>query len=386
MPTLHRLTATMGGFILVTATLFLAACSTPEQDHEMPPAPVRFVTVEPADVTIEQEYAGRVRGSREVEIRSRVSGILLERLYDEGQMVAEGDDLFLIDPDSYEIAVSQAEAELDNANARLSQAEREWRRVSGLYERGAVSERERDDAKSNLQLAEAGIALARAGLASAQLNLGWTRVKAPISGATGLETESEGSLVDTGALLTTVTQTDPAHVRFALPENDAATQRRARRAMVGSNSNFEQTAQLILPDDSEYRLEGSVDFTDATIDPRTGSVNARAIFPNPDNELIPGQFVRIRMQTQSLENVFSIPRQAISQDGDGEVVFVVDDSNRASARHVDAGPVKGDRQIVLSGLEAGDRVVVTGLNGLRDGATVDPHPQDGGDSNQSDGR
>ncbi|HLS05308.1 MAG TPA: efflux RND transporter periplasmic adaptor subunit, partial [Wenzhouxiangella sp.] len=192
MPTLHRLTATMGGFVVVTITImFLAACSAPEQDHEMPPAPVRFVTVEPANVTIEQEYAGRVRGSREVEIRSRVSGILLERLYDEGRMVAEGDDLFLIDPDSYEIAVSQAEAELDNANARLSQAEREWRRVSGLYERGAVSERERDDAKSNLQLAEAGIALARAGLASAQLNLGWTRVKAPISGATGLETESE---------------------------------------------------------------------------------------------------------------------------------------------------------------------------------------------------
>src|SRR5690625_5474985 len=158
-------------------------------------------------------------------------------------MVAEGDDLFLIDPDSYEIAVSQAEAELDNANARLSQAEREWRRVSGLYERGAVSERERDDAKSNLQLAEAGIALARAGLASAQLNLGWTRVKAPISGATGLETESEGSLVDTGALLTTVTQTDPALVRFAMQVYVADNQRRAQRAMVGSNSNFEQRSE-----------------------------------------------------------------------------------------------------------------------------------------------
>src|SRR5690625_6475682 len=150
MPTLHRLTATMGGFILVTATLFLAACSTPEQDHEMPPAPVRFVKVEPVNVNMEQEYAGRVRGLREVEIRSRVSGILLERLYDEGRMVAEGDDLFLIDPDSYEIAVSQAEAELDNANARLSQAEREWRRVSGLYERGAVSEREREIGRAHV--------------------------------------------------------------------------------------------------------------------------------------------------------------------------------------------------------------------------------------------
>lgn len=386
MLTIHRLTAIAGGFIVVTATIFLAACSAPQQDHEMPPAPVRFVTVEPTDVTIEQEYAGRVRGSREVEIRSRVRGILLERLYDEGQMVAEGDDLFLIDPDSYEIAASQSEAELDNANARLSQAEREWRRVSGLYDRGAVSERERDDAKSNLQLAEAGIALAQAGLASAQLNLGWTRVKAPISGTTGLETESEGSLVDTGALLTTVTQTDPAHVRFALPENDAATQRRARRAMTGSNNNYEQTAQLVLPDGSEYRLEGSVDFTDATIDPRTGSVNARAIFPNSDNVLVPGQFVRIRMQTQSLENVFSIPLQAISQDSSGELVFVVDDGNQVSARKIDAGPVKDGQQIVLNGLEAGDRVVVTGLNGLRDGMTVEPQSQDGGESNRHDKR
>src|SRR5699024_6908499 len=138
---------------------------------------------------------------------------------------------------------------------------------------------------------------------SAELNLDWTRVSAPISGMTGLETLSEGSLIDTGSLLTTITQTDPVHVRFALPERDATMQRRARRAMTGDANSVEQQARLALPDGSHYDLEGSIDFTDATIDPRTGSVSARAVFPNPDGELVPGQFVRIRMLTQQLDNV-----------------------------------------------------------------------------------
>ncbi|WP_376695182.1 efflux RND transporter periplasmic adaptor subunit [Wenzhouxiangella sp. EGI_FJ10305] len=360
--------------VLLAVALLLSACSEPQGEDQQPPPPVRFTTVEPVDLTIEEEYAGRVRGSREVEVRSRVEGIVLERLYNEGQLISEGDDLFLIDPRRYEIAVQQAEAEVANARATYNQAEREWRRISGLYEQNAVSERDRDQAQSALELAEAGVALARAGLASAQLNLDWTRVTAPISGVTGLETVSEGSLISTGALLTTITQTDPVHVRFALPERDAAMQQRARRAMRGRGENTEQTARLELPDDSEYASPGRVDFTDATIDPRTGSVSARAVFPNTDGELVPGQFVRIRMTTRSFEQVYSVPRQAVAQGADGAQLFIVGDDDAVSARSVELGPTRGESRLVLSGLESGERVVVSGLNNLRDGMTVEAQP------------
>lgn len=375
MPSIPRISRSLSSVAAAcTLALILVACSEPEQGRQMPPPTVLFTTVAPSDVTIEEEYAGRIRGAREVEVRSRVKGILLERLYNEGQMVAEGDELFLIDPEPYEIAVSQAEAELANARARYRQAEREWKRVSGLYEQSVVSEHDRDQARSTLELAEAGVALARAGLASAQLNLSWTRVTAPISGATGLETVSEGSLIDTGALLTTITQTNPVHVRFALPERDAVTQRRARRAMTGDAGNAEQAVRLKLPDGSDYGIEGSINFTDATIDPRTGSVSARAVFPNPQAELVPGQFVRIRMTTRELNQVYRIPQKAITQGPDGPRVFIISADNQALASNVELGPTMGDEQIVLSGLESGDRIIVSGLNNLQDGMPVEPQP------------
>lgn len=370
--------------LILAAAVLLPACAEQEQGRERPPSPVRVVTAEMTDLTLDSEYAGRIRGSREVEVRARVQGILLERLYNEGQFVEQGEELFLIDPEPYEIAVRQAEAEVANARASLSQAEREWNRISGLYERNAVSERERDQAQSALEIAEAGLALAEAGQASAQLNLKWTRVAAPIAGATGLETVPEGSLISNGALLTSVTQTDPVHVRFALPERDAAMQSRARRAMTGSAQERDMAARLELPDGSEYGLKGRVDFTDATIDPRTGSVSARAVFDNPDSELVPGQFVRIRMTTQSFDDIFRIPARAISQGPNGPRVFVVEDDNKARSRQVELGPTFGSDQLVLAGPQAGDRVVVSGLNNLRDGTTVEPQSVDRPESNEED--
>lgn len=373
-PASRRNRGAMPAAALIIAALALVACSDQEQSQQRPAPPVRFMTVEAADVTTEAEYAGRVRGSREVEVRSRVEGILLERLYNEGQMVAAGDELFRVDPERYEIAVQRAEAELTNARASYNQAQREWRRIRELYEQNAVSERDRDQAQSALELAEAGVALARAGLASAQLNLDWTRVTAPISGVTGLETVSEGSLISTGALLTTITQTDPVHVRFSLPERDAVMQQRARRAMRGRGENTEQTARLELPDGREYTTPGRVDFTDATIDPRTGSVSARAVFPNTDGELVPGQFVRIRMTTRSFDQVFSVPREAVTQGADGARLFIVGNDDTVSARLVELGPTSGESRIIISGLENGERVVVSGLNNLRDGMPVQAQP------------
>ena len=357
----------------------LTACGQNGEDEEgppggeaggPPPTTVSVISVEPRDVEVVQEYAGRARGSREVEVRARVEGILQERLYTEGQVVEEGEALFRIDREPYEIALRRAEAERANAQADLNQARREWQRISSLFDQNAVSERERDTALSGRELAEARYALADAGVADAQLNLDYTEVTAPLAGVTGLESFPEGSLIDRGQLLTSVTQQDPIHVRFSLPENDAALQRTARRAMAASGAESPREATLILPDGSDYDQAGQVDFTDSTIDPRTGSVSARAVFRNADGEVVPGQFVRVRVVVQTLEDAFLIPPQSVGQGAEGPQVFVVDDDDKAQARSVQLGPVQQGQQIIIGGLERGDRVVVNGQVALQDGMDV----------------
>ncbi|MBK1646149.1 efflux transporter periplasmic adaptor subunit [Thiocapsa imhoffii] len=335
-----------------------------------PPPVVTVTPVASETVRVFGDYAGRVRGSREVQVRARVSGILEERLYVEGQGVADGAPLFRIDPEPYQIALRMAEAELANVQAGLNQAEREWTRVSDLYQRNAVSGRERDQALSELELSRARLDLAKAAVADAERNLRYTTVVAPLAGTTDLESLPEGSLIERGTLLTSLIQHDPVHVRFSLPEQDAAIQRAAHLAMTGHRNMRPHAAELRLPDGRLYAHQGEVDFTDSSIDPRTGSVSARAVFPNPDREVVPGQFVRVRILIQELPDVIPIEPTAVSQDRDGSRVFIIDDEGVAHARPVTLGPLVEGRQLVLEGLRDGERLVINGHVGLGDGMAV----------------
>lgn len=363
-------------WMLLPVVLALAGCGQGQDPAQsagpggpggMPPAPVTVQEAMPRSVLVRSDYTGRVRGLRQADVRPRVGGILEARLYEEGAEVPADAPLFQVDPAPFRIAVQRAEAALDNARAELNQAQREWRRVSGLFEQKVASERERDLALSARELAEAGVAQAEAVLAQARLELGYATVRAPVAGVTGLEAVTPGNLVAAGDLLTTVTQLDPVQVRFSLPAAAAAA-RRSLEAGGAGPADLELT--LVQPGAAPYPEAGRMDFLASTVDPATGNVMAQAVFPNPDRVLRPGETVRVQLATERLEGVFVVPPAAVSQSPRGATVFVVAEDETAVARVVTLGPLLEEGQVVLDGLEQGARLVVNGQVGLRDGAQV----------------
>ena len=362
---------------LLASLLVVAACAQPagmppQSMQERPPTPVSTLTVQRTNTEVYQEYPGRVRGAREVAVLARVQGILEQRLYQEGALVQSGDPLFRIEREPFEIAIKAAQAGQATAEATLRQTEREWRRVASLFEQNAISERERDNALSAYELAKAQVLAAKARLEQAELDLRYTEVTAPLSGATSLEAQPEGSLVGPGTLLTTIVELDPVHVAFSVPEQDALLQRAARQALQeGDASAYLHEARLLLTDGTEYPDVGEVDFTASIVDSHTGTVSARVIFPNPGGALVPGQFVRIRMLQQQLTEVVLAPEEVISQSATGAQAFVVDATGQAAeVRPLTLGPVIDGQQAVLSGLETGDQLIVSGQAGLWHGAPI----------------
>lgn len=335
---------------------------------QQPPAPVTVVTVSREDVRVEADYSARLHGAREAEVRAQVSGILVERLYEEGEVVEQDAALFQIDPAPYRIAVQRAEAELADAQAALNQAEREWRRIEGLFAQRVVSESDRDRTLSNRELAQARLAVSAASVAQVRLELSYTTVRAPVAGVTGLEAVTPGNLVSHGDLLTTVTQLDPIQARFALPGEAAA----ARRALAADAAEDVLAARLLSAGGERYEHTGKVDYTASTVDARTGNVIMRAVFSNPGHQLMPGSLARVRLATRQFEDVYLVDPTAVSQGPSGPVLFVVDDDDKARARQVRLGPLIDGKQVVLEGLADGERVVVNGQVALRDGAAVAP--------------
>ncbi|EFH10519.1 efflux transporter, RND family, MFP subunit [Pseudoroseomonas cervicalis ATCC 49957] len=344
--------------------LLLAACGEAAPPEATPsPTKVGVVEAHPLPTPVAFEYGGRVTAVRQTQVRARVGGILLERAYTEGAQVRAGDVLFRIDPATYQAAADLAQAQVQEAEAAVQRARRDQRRTAALLRADAGSQKDRDDAISALAQAEASLAAARARLATARLELGYTTVTAPISGVTSLEAVPEGSLVSAGgdnSLLTTITQMDPVHVTFAFNGPDLAA--------LSAGGVQDLPVQVLLGRDGGP--EGRVSFTEATVDPATGTVRGRATFANTDRRLIPGQFVRIRVSGPA-RRIIRVPQAAVQQDVQGPFAYVVGPDGKAERRALRLGRTLGREWIIEDGLRPGDRVVAEGVVKVVEGALLE---------------
>jgi len=358
---------------MMAAVLALAGCgkgedASAEHANGQQIPEVEVVEVRLQNLSWDQTYPGRVEGIRRAEVRPRVGGIIVKRSYVEGSVVNEGTELFKIDPVPYEIAVDQAQAEFDRATAQEKQAELDLVRINKLFGTASVSEKQHDDAISAYDLAKASALSAKASLRQAQVNLGYTSVIAPVSGVTGMEEYTEGSLVSSADKLTVVTQLNPIYVLFSLPEGDPAYQQLFAKGLRHKEGSTAMT--LFTRNGSAYSRSGQVNFAETGMDPQTGSVRMRVEFDNPDGQLLPGQFARLAFKDLKLDPCAVIPEAAVLMTQMGALVYVVDEKSQVAARPIGLGPVLKEGQLVISGLKDGDRVIFTSLIRLRPGMPV----------------
>jgi membrane fusion protein (multidrug efflux system) len=361
----------------VLAAVLLAACgkeaAAPAASGAAPPAvAVHIAKVEPRSVPIKFDLVGQVEGSKQVEVRARVSGILQKQFYREGDAVKEGAPLFEIDRAPFEVALAQARAQLAQATAQVDQARREEARLKPLVAERAVSRKEYDDATSSRQLADAAVQQASAAVRQADLNLSYTAVNAPVAGITGRAEHSIGTLITTdagGSLLTTINQLTPVWVRFSLAETDLAKLPSGRVSRASP-----VVLELVLPDGSLHPLKGRLNFAATAIDARLGTQQLRAEFDNPREQLLPGQFVTVRITAGQRDGIFLVPQAAVVQTEKANLVFVIDAEGKAQARPVKTGDWIGSDWVIMSGLKTGDRVIVDNLLKLRPGVPVTEAP------------
>jgi membrane fusion protein (multidrug efflux system) len=350
------LSTLLGATVLGTALLTGCSDNKPAGGPPMGPMPVTVLEMQPQKVPSSIEVMAQTEGARETEVRARVAGILVKRLYQEGETVKAGQPLFQIDRSSYEIALAEAKA-------KAEQTSREMNRLKSLIEAKAISQKEYDDSASNN-------AIAQATLRQAELNLSWTTVTAPVSGTTGRAAKSEGNLITAGAdsLLTSIYQSNPIWVRFSLGDSDLAKLAGGRV----TNKNI-SGVELILADGTVYKKTGKLNFLAGNIDTTLGTQALRAEFDNHDNQLLPGQFVRIRLLTGERDGVFLVPQSAVVQTEQGTIVMLAGEGDKVAPRPVQAGEWRGKDWVILGGLKAGDKVIVDNLMKLRPGAPVAPH-------------
>ncbi len=333
--------------------------------------PAAVLTVAPQTVTLTLDAVGQTEGAKTVDVRARVQGILQKKLFQEGDNVREGQALFQIERAPFEVALAQAKANLAQAQAKQEQAQREQTRLKGLLEQKAISQREFDDADSNAKLNVAATAAAQAQVRQAELNLNYTLVTAPVAGVTGRALQSEGSLVNpSGAegLLTTLSQVNPIWVRFSFSPSEVA------KLPNRSPKDIKQV-RLMMPDGSDYPVDGVINFAASTVDPRLGTISLRAEFKNPQGAILPGQFVRVRVSAGQQADAVAIPQSAVLQNDQGRFVWVLGADNKTAPRPVVVGDWSGSNWVIQQGLKAGDRVVIDNLLKVRPGTVIKPITQ-----------
>ncbi|MES2831441.1 MAG: efflux RND transporter periplasmic adaptor subunit [Pseudomonadota bacterium] len=360
------------------STALLAACSdkpAPGAGGPPPPPEVGVITIAPARLALTNELPGRLEASRVAEVRARVPGIVLKRTFEEGSNVKAGQVLFRIDPAPLQATFSSSQATVARADANLAQATLKVQRYKPLVETNAISKQEYDDALTIQKQAVAELASARASRQSAGLNLGYATVTAPISGRIGRAQVTEGALVGQGEAtpLATVQQVDPIYVNLTQSSTDVL---RLRRAMAegklqGAGKDAAKV-ELLTEDGQVYPQSGKLLFTDLTVDESSGAVTLRAEFPNPTRLLLPGMYVRARLEQAVNEAALTIPQQAVQRTPDGASVMVVGADNKVAVRPVTADTTQGNMLIVTAGLNTGDRVIVEGLQKVKPGAVVKP--------------
>ena len=372
------------GFFALLVAAVVAGCGQSKQQaggfHGFPPAEVVVQSATPHTFPVTFEYIGQTQGSKDVEVRARVTGIIEKRLFEEGASVKAGQPLFIIDARQYQAQVAAANADVARAQAQKAQADRELARLRPLAERKAIGQKEADDAASNADLAAAAVKSAQAKVTELSVNLGYTKVVAPISGLTSRAQKSEGSLATANeTLLTTISQTNPIWVVFNVSENE---QLRLNRAVAAN--------QLELPKDNAYEVtirlsdgstlprKGRINFSDTRINPTTGTYEMRAEVANPDGALKPGQFVRVILHGAERQNVIAVPQIAVMEGPQGKFVYVVgkdkDGKDVAMPRPVVVGDWvdanASNQWVIESGLKPGDPVIVNGVAKVMPGAAV----------------
>lgn len=365
--------------IVLAAALFFglltAGCQAPPQAPPPAPAPqVAVVTVQPQSILLTTELPGRTSAYRIAEIRPQVNGLIQKRLFTEGADVKTGDVLYQIDPAPFQSALNNAKAALGRSAANLPAVRARVERYQELLDDNAVSQQEYDDAAATLNQADADIQYWKASVETARINLAYTRITAPISGRVGRSNVTEGAIVTAyqPLALATIQQMDPIYVD--VPQSTAELLRLKRRlagGLISQEGSNQKKVKLILEDGATYPLEGTLQFRDVTVDPSTGSVILRAVFPNPEGFLLPNMFVRAVMKEGVDEHALMIPQQAVSRDPKGNpVALIVDADAKVQQRMLAIDRAIGDQWLIASGLAEGDRVIVEGIQKVRPGASV----------------
>jgi membrane fusion protein (multidrug efflux system) len=362
---------------LALAVIAVVGCSKPPQRQPSVPE-AGYVVMRTQVQPLTTELPGRTSPLAISEVRPQVNGIVLQRLFTEGSTVKKGQSLYRIDPAPYKAAVDQAKAQLANVEASLATVKLKAQRYADLVKIKAVSQQDFDDAQAAAGQAEASVQQARAALEAAQINLGYTDIRAPISGRIGVSTITQGALATSGQTspLTTIQTLDPIYVDVTQSSAELLRlERDIKSGLAQKDAPLAAKVRLMLEDGSTYPLDGKLQFTDVTVDPNSGAVTIRAQFPNPRGTLLPGMFVRAVITEAVAPDAILAPQQAVSRDPKGgATVLVVDDQNKAELRPVEIAQAVGADWLVTKGLKPGDKVITEGLQRIQAGATVRPVP------------